>query len=294
MGLVPSRHILWAQPSHAHSSGAGYIGNSLRRGLHWQLAPARATLATRSDAGYIGNSLRRGLHWQLAPTRATWKHPPIFAKHPTQKSILKNPHSTIHSQLLASAAFPLYTQQSLSTLHTNMQYPDLEFDVPLADYPPTFEGLQERVDAAFNTLATLADQENIDRFLVSDVDISTARAVVEQQLKPTEAVLSTPGVILHIKTLLDTYDKAVLQSSAQLRTYVTNRLIEDSGNPDPRIRLKCYELLGKISDVGLFTDKTEITMKHRPTEELEQLLRERLMRTIDADPVPLPTVEGSS
>jgi len=257
-------------------------------------APTRATLATRSDAGYIGNSLRRGLHWQLAPTRATWKHPPIFAKHPTQKSILKNPHSTIHSLLLASAAVPLYTQQSLTTLHTNMQYPDLEFDVPLADYPPTFEGLQERVDAAFNTLATLADQENIDRFLVSDVDISTARAVVEQQLKPTEAVLSTPGVILHIKTLLDTYDKAVLQSSAQLRTYVTNRLIEDSGNPDPRIRLKCYELLGKISDVGLFTDKTEITMKHRPTEELEQLLRERLMRTIDADPVPLPTVEGSS
>jgi hypothetical protein len=64
----------------------------------------------------------------------------------------------------------------------------------------------------------------------------------------------------------------------------------DSTNPDPRIRLKCYELLGKISDVGLFTDKTEVTMRHRPTEELEQLLRERLMKTLDAADIPNDTL----
>ena len=62
---------------------------------------------------------------------------------------------------------------------------------------------------------------------------------------------------------------------------MTNRLILDSNSTDPRIRLKCYELLGKISDVGLFTEKTEVTLKHRPTEELEQLLRERLMKTLN-------------
>jgi hypothetical protein len=84
---------------------------------------------------------------------------------------------------------------------------------------------------------------------------------------------------------LDEYDKVVVQSANQLRTYVTNKLIVDSANPDPRVRLKCYELLGKISDVGLFTDKTEVTMRHRPTEELEQLLRERLMKTLDAEPI---------
>jgi hypothetical protein len=50
--------------------------------------------------------------------------------------------------------------------------------------------------------------------------------------------------------------------------------------------MRSLELLGKISDVGLFTDKTEITMRHRPTEELEQLLRERLTRVINAEPTP--------
>jgi hypothetical protein len=86
--------------------------------------------------------------------------------------------------------------------------------------------------------------------------------------------------------LLNEYDKVVVKSASQIRTYVTNKLIAETANPDPRIRMKSLELLGKISDVGLFTDKTEITMRHRPTEELEQLLRERLTRVIEGEVVP--------
>lgn len=118
---------------------------------------------------------------------------------------------------------------------------------------------------------------------MSDTDISDAHSIFTGTRAPTETLLSSPGTIVHLKAILDEYDKVVIQSAAQLRTYVTNKLILDSTNPDPRIRIKCYELLGKISDVGLFTDKTEITMRHRPTEELEQLLRERLMKTLEAD-----------
>jgi hypothetical protein len=47
-------------------------------------------------------------------------------------------------------------------------------------------------------------------------------------------------------------------------------------------------MLGKISDVGLFTDKTEITMRHRPTEELEQMLRERLTKVIEGEVTEAP------
>lgn len=159
-----------------------------------------------------------------------------------------------------------------------MQFPVIDTDIPYAEYPPTFEDLQARIAAAFNSLAEIADEVE-----VSDADISAAHAVFTGTKAATETMLSSPGTIIHIKALLDEYDKVVIQSAAQLRTYVTNKLIVDSANPDPRIRLKCYELLGKISDVGLFTDKTEITMRHRPTEELEQLLRERLMKTIDSD-----------
>ena len=161
-----------------------------------------------------------------------------------------------------------------------MQFPAIDTDIPYADYPPTFDDLQARVTAAFNSIAEVADEIE-----VSDEDIATAHAVFTGTKPATETVLTSPGTIVHIKAILDEYDKTVVQSAAQLRTYVTNKLIVDSTNADPRVRLKCYELLGKISDVGLFTDKTEVTMRHRPTQELEQLLRERLMRTLEAEEV---------
>lgn len=163
-----------------------------------------------------------------------------------------------------------------------MQIPDIETGVPYADYPPTFEDLAQRVNAAFNSLAEICE----DGVEVTDDDIDDARALFTGRAVPSATTLSSPGTIVHLKAILDEYDKAVVQSAAQLRRYVTNKLVEESSNKDPRIRLKSLELLGKISDVGLFTDKTEITLKHRPTEELEQLLRERLMKTIDAEPKP--------
>ena len=162
-----------------------------------------------------------------------------------------------------------------------MQFPNIDTDIPYADYPPTFEDLQARINAAFNSLAEIADEVE-----VTDDDIAVAHSIFTGTQQPTATILSSPGSVVHIKAILDEYDKVVVQSAAQLRVYVTNKLIMDSTNPDPRIRLKCYELLGKISDVGLFTDKTEVTMRHRPTEELEQLLRERLMKTLDASEFP--------
>lgn len=159
-----------------------------------------------------------------------------------------------------------------------MQFPQIDDDIPFADYPPTFEDLKARTDAMFAAIAEISDEVE-----VTDRDIVQAHGLFTGSTMPSAVTLSSPGTIVHLKALLDEYDKVVIQSAAQLRVYVTNRLIMDSANPDPRIRLKCYELLGKISDVGLFTDKTEVTLRHRPTEELEQLLRERLMKTLDAD-----------
>lgn len=154
----------------------------------------------------------------------------------------------------------------------------VDTDIPLVDHPPTFEDLRARVDAAFAALAEIG----ADVF-VSDDDIAVAQDVVTGVRKPDDVLLSSPGTIVQIKAILTEYDRAVVESAQQIRTFVTNRLIMETTSPDPRIRIKALELLGKISDVGLFTEKTEITMRHRPTEELEQMLRERLAKVIEAD-----------
>jgi len=167
-----------------------------------------------------------------------------------------------------------------------MYQPAIDNDILIADFAPTFESLDDRIFAAVNSLAEINSLPDA----VSDEDAEVSRKIFGKNHKPTEEDLARPGVVSHLAALLSEYDKIVIKSAAQLRTYITNRLILESDNADPRIRLKSLEMLGKISDVGLFTDKTEITMRHRPTAELEQLLRERLTKVIEAEAVDTPRV----
>lgn len=160
----------------------------------------------------------------------------------------------------------------------------IDYDVPMADYTPTFESLEQRVAAAISSLVETDSLPTPDA--ITELDQQVSRSAFLGQRNISDDELAHPGVVAHLGALLSEYDKTVVQSASQLRTYITNRLLLESDNKDPRIRMKALEMLGKISDVGLFTDKTEITMRHRPTEELEQLLRERLTKVIEAEVVP--------
>jgi hypothetical protein len=168
--------------------------------------------------------------------------------------------------------------------------PVIDYDVPLSSYTPTFESLEHRVAAAMSSLVELESvpaKEDID-----EMDKVRSRAIFMGEQVATDRELSSPAVVAHLSALLNEYDHMVVRSAAQLRTYITNKLLEETANPDPRIRLKSLELLGKVSDVGLFTDKTEITMRHKPTEELEQMLRERLTKVIEGEIIdPAPATE---
>ena len=92
--------------------------------------------------------------------------------------------------------------------------------------------------------------------------------------------LSTPATVQHLFMMLSDYDHQVVQEAVQLRRFVTNKLIEDAGLSDPRHRLKALELLGKISDVGLFSEKTEITVKNLSQEDLETEIKSKLYKIL--------------
>jgi len=88
--------------------------------------------------------------------------------------------------------------------------------------------------------------------------------------KPIQVVSSGP--LNQVSNLLMAYDKRVVDDPAQLRYYATNRLLELTDDPDVKIRIKALELLGKVADVGLFADRTEITIKDKTTRDLEKEL----------------------
>jgi len=142
---------------------------------------------------------------------------------------------------------------------------------------------REEVYAAANTadfLALLGDEEAKE---VGFDDENMARDLFETGREPTAHEKKLPGVMKKLNALLDEYDHMIIDDAQQVRTYVTNRLLEESSDEDPKIRMRALELLGKISDVGLFSERQEVTVKHQSTEELEDLLRNKLTKLIDGD-----------
>lgn len=93
----------------------------------------------------------------------------------------------------------------------------------------------------------------------------------------------TPASLVNIRSYLDEYSRQVVTHAVELRHLVTNRLIEESQHPDARIRIRALELLGKHSDVGLFSEKQEVTITHQTTDELKDRLRAKLQKLIKKD-----------
>jgi len=162
--------------------------------------------------------------------------------------------------------------------------------------------LRERADAACATVDVLLEA-GMDpaRTLPDDEDMSVAAAVVEafakdeqyasQALTTGRISTMTPASLLMVKTVLDEFGHAVVERAVHIRHVVTNKLLLESENPDPRVRIRALELLGKISDVGLFSERTEVTITHQSTDELKQTLRDKLnkmrakMDVVDVTPI---------
>lgn len=103
-----------------------------------------------------------------------------------------------------------------------------------------------------------------------------------QQLPIQTSTLNKPGIILKLTALMSEYDYQVVKDATQMRQYITNRLLEES-KPDNPQRMRALELLGKITDVGLFTERTEVTVKTMPIENLEAALHDRLITLLPTE-----------
>ena len=145
---------------------------------------------------------------------------------------------------------------------------------------------QEQADAVFADFTKLAQQQYEEA--MQEKPKRGRPRIHPEKIKQTALLLERPSVAERIGTMLREYNSPIVADAAELRQVVTNKLLDLANCGDARIEIKATEMLGKISDVGLFTDKTEITMRHRPTEELEQMLRERLTKVIEGEVTEAP------
>jgi hypothetical protein len=175
--------------------------------------------------------------------------------------------------------------------------PDLS--IPFPEDNPVLANFIEKAQAACNTAALLElDMEPTEQ------DLSTAEkavyAVAENEEKANKKLVKQdqkPAVYKSVKSILDEYSLRVVDNAMQIRLLVTNKLILDSDSPDDRTRLRALEMLGKITDVGLFTEKSEVTITHRSTEDLVSSIRakiHKLMHPNDVTDVKAVEVNGEA
>jgi len=158
-----------------------------------------------------------------------------------------------------------------------------EFGIEIPDDVPYMD-LRVRAEAACNTIKEL-EKHGLDT-TPTDVDNEVAVKLVNAyaaDIDKTSTTITnhrfselTPASIIQTNEIVKEFGQIVAAQAAEIRNTVINKLILETENNDARIRIRSLELLGKMTDIGLFTDRKEITVTHQNADELREKLREKL------------------
>jgi hypothetical protein len=155
-----------------------------------------------------------------------------------------------------TAAESLTTAQTLSAQHKTSQWLSQFED---EDDEILSEAQQEKVADAFNALTT-----------------SDPRAKQKlMQLDLPEEIKAAVGMVT-------AYQWKFVEQAEELRSMAVANIVKEVHHPDARIRLKALELLGKVTEVALFTDRVAIKNEEVTDEELDARIKEKLGKYMGA------------
>jgi hypothetical protein len=163
----------------------------------------------------------------------------------------------------------LTTAQTLSAQHKTSQWLS-EFQDE--DDEILSEAQQEKVVDAFNALTT-----------------SDPRAKQKlMQLDLPEEIKAAVGMVT-------AYQWKFVEQAEELRSMAVANIVKEVQHPDARIRLKALELLGKVTEVALFTDRVSVKNEDVSDEELDARIKEKLGKYMGAvDVVDVEEIEVKS
>jgi hypothetical protein len=107
----------------------------------------------------------------------------------------------------------------------------------------------------------------------------------------TPSLMYSLPVAERIGTMLREYNNPIVADAAELRLVVTNKLLDLASCGDPKIEIKATEMLGKISDVGLFSEKTEITVTYKSVSDIDNAIKDKIRKMLLAHGGEITTVD---
>ena len=142
------------------------------------------------------------------------------------------------------------------------------------------------IDAKVKTAQWLKDLELDDEEIETKADAEAARKsfasiVTGQSVATTQQALANvkaPAAVQHLVGMLTAYDWAFVEQAKELRGYAVAQILEEVKHPDARIRLKALDMLGKVTEVALFTERVEVKKETMSDIELETRIKDKLNR----------------
>jgi hypothetical protein len=160
---------------------------------------------------------------------------------------------------------------------------------PSADTPLPFDLSDEQPKTHADSISIAANTADLIEQLGGSLDydakdFQAAAALATGKVKPNSpTTISRTGTAKVLAVAIKEYDFQVFADVQQARNFVTNKLVAMADCGDPKLELKALELLGKHSDIGLFTERSEITVHHTTSKGLEDSIKERVKRLMNAD-----------
>jgi len=154
---------------------------------------------------------------------------------------------------------PLENLTPAQTLNSQKKTSDWLAQFDDDDAATLTEAQEEKVTNTFNAL-TRADPNAKQRLLELDLP---------------EEIKAAIGMVT-------AYQWKFVEQAENLRSLAVSKIVKEIEHPDARIRLKALEMLGKVTEVALFTDRVQVKHEEISDEELDKQIKEKLERYMGA------------
>jgi hypothetical protein len=170
---------------------------------------------------------------------------------------------------------------------------------PTDEHPVPYDTGAETPATFVEELETAAKTVELQVELGATLELDPEEAERQQALlkeaieKKKAKNLTDPNTAFAAAAFLRTYGAQLALDVASARAAITNKLMELANCGDPKYELKALELLGKHSDIGLFTERSEVTINYKNPEDLEAAIKERVKRLLNADVIDITPLNSN-
>jgi hypothetical protein len=170
---------------------------------------------------------------------------------------------------------------------------------PTDDHPVPYNTAPEELSSFQDEVVVAANTAEILEMLGAPIEINTED--IDKTVSLFKAAgrrnagkeLKRPETAFAASLFLKTYANRVAADANEVRSAISAKLMEIANCGDPRYELKALELLGKHSDIGLFTERSEITITHKTSDDLEAAIKDRIKKLLNSDVVDVTPISDS-